>query len=357
MTSSHFSLKLFCLGSMICVLCSTWAYPDKADHELPVFLAGEPLKIAPSEGGVQRLRKEQHNAALKETQSRFMEFLAGRGTPDLMVEAAGRLRSSRLALSRDQGERLEVCRQYLGWTQRVETIQKKNMEDGRIPNKEYDYARYVRLDAEVDLLLLQEKSGNTDPKSKQGTVKIPSQREGVIVFIGAEIKEGEKVPPERLITVNIGGEQKKYQRLRVGERIVEGQMLAQVDDRLARGDVAIKASKVRASKADLGVAEAALAEASARYETGKKLRERGVGIPKEELDERQFAAERFRFEVASKKEAVVQAEIELTQAQTVVELHQIRSRVAGIVKAIYKHPGEAARMLETILEIQVIAKD
>jgi biotin carboxyl carrier protein len=46
------------------------------------------------------------------------------------------------------------------------------------------------------------------------------------------------------------------------------------------------------------------------------------------------------------------AEAELRQTQTVVQLHEMRSPVRGVIKAILKHPGESVQSLETVLVIQ-----
>lgn len=193
-------------------------------------------------------------------------------------------------------------------------------------------------------------------QGKEVTVKMPSQRDSVLVFIGTEIKEGENVPPERLITVKVGGEPKKFRRLRTGDRVESGQLLAQLDDRLAQDDLTIKESKVRACKADVGVAESAVAEATSRHERGKQLFA-DKKMSEEELRERRFAAEKFRFDLAGRKEAVIQAEIELRQAKTLLELYQVRSLTAGIIMAIHKRPGEAVRTFETVVELQITERD
>jgi multidrug resistance efflux pump len=56
--------------------------------------------------------------------------------------------------------------------------------------------------------------------------------------------------------------------------------------------------------------------------------------------------------VATKKAAIDVAKAELNQFRTLVEMHDIRSPVRGIVKAIGKRPGEAVKFLETVFVIQ-----
>src|SRR5947209_17969878 len=65
-------------------------------------------------------------------------------------------------------------------------------------------------------------------------VEVPSQRDGVLLFIGTDIKGGDKVAPGRTVTVKVGGAVKKYRRLEVGDQVEGGQLLARVDDRLGR---------------------------------------------------------------------------------------------------------------------------
>ena len=85
-------------------------------------------------------------------------------------------------------------------------------------------------------------------------VSVPAQRDGVLLVVGTEIKEGEKVPADRLVVVKVGGEEKRYLRLREGDTVEEGQLLARLDDRLARLDADVQKSKVDAAKAALGTA-------------------------------------------------------------------------------------------------------
>jgi multidrug resistance efflux pump len=59
------------------------------------------------------------------------------------------------------------------------------------------------------------------------------------------------------------------------------------------------------------------------------------------------------YEWVSKAEAVKQAEVELRQAKTLVEMHEIRSPARGVIKTICKQPGEAVRKLEAVLVIQL----
>jgi hypothetical protein len=183
-------------------------------------------------------------------------------------------------------------------------------------------------------------------------VEIPSQREGVISFIGTEIKKGEKVPPERIVTVQIGGKEFKFRRLKVGDTVVSGQLLGGVDDELARAEMAIKEKKLVNAKTELTLSERTRDEAKERYATQQRLKQENA-TTEEDLRAAKLAAEKYYYDVISKNAAVGVAESELKFAQTIVEQHQIRSRVNGVIKAIYKHPGEGVKTLDPVFLIRV----
>jgi WD40 repeat protein len=168
--------------------------------------------------------------------------------------------------------------------------------------------------------------------------EVPSQRNGVIWIIGTEVGANEEVPADRLIVR--GG--KRYRRLMEGDMVKIGQLLAQLDDRLARDEWASKKAKILSAEADYAASDAAQKESRTRYETGLKLDQKGA-IPKEELRERKLVWDKYTFESKSKKEAIELARLEANQAQTVVGMHEIHSSIDGVIKTIYKNPGEAVK--------------
>jgi RNA polymerase sigma factor (sigma-70 family) len=169
-------------------------------------------------------------------------------------------------------------------------------------------------------------------------VKVAAPREGILAFIGTLSKEGE-------IETN------KLRPLKVGDHVEANQLLGRVDDRLARDEMKIKEQKVLAAEAELATSEKTRDEAKQRYDTQMKLRERKATI-EEDVRAAKLALEKYSYEVISKRAAVEVTKAELSQARTVVEMHNIRSPVAGIIKSIAKHPGEAVQSLETVFVIQ-----
>src|SRR5581483_7622716 len=61
--------------------------------------------------------------------------------------------------------------------------------------------------------------------------------------------------------------------------------------------------------------------------------------------------EKAVYEAVGKREAVTLAERELSQAETFLRMHQIRSTTAGVVKIIYKQRGEAVKALEPVVQV------
>lgn len=187
-------------------------------------------------------------------------------------------------------------------------------------------------------------------------VKVASPVAGIVWFVGTEIKPGEQVPPVQIFSITIGGEVKKYRRLKKGDRVEEGQLLARLDDRLARAEYAIQQKKVEQAEADFKAARAVQDECKARWEAVmKRLGGKTglfVGSNQEERDSLlQFKAAGLRAE--GKQKAAEVAKLELKKAQTVLEMHEIRARTSGVIQAIAKHPGEAVKKFETVFVIRV----
>jgi WD40 repeat protein len=184
--------------------------------------------------------------------------------------------------------------------------------------------------------------------------EVPSQRDGVLLFVCTEIRTGEQVPPEQVVTVKIGDQERKYRRLKEGDAVEPGQLLALLDDRLARDDWAIKKGQITLNEAALAAAEKARDEAQDRYQTQIKLRTSTAGpaTSEEDVGGAKLAWYKNHYEAVSRREAMALAALEFHQAQTVLGMYEIRSAITGVIKRIYKNSGEAVRSLEPVLEIR-----
>src|SRR5205807_1604705 len=86
--------------------------------------------------------------------------------------------------------------------------------------------------------------------AKAGREAVASAREGIVVFVGTEVKQGERVPAEEVVKVRTPEGDRQFRRLREGDAVEAGQFLARVDDRLARAEVAIRQQRVLAARTE-----------------------------------------------------------------------------------------------------------
>ena len=187
-------------------------------------------------------------------------------------------------------------------------------------------------------------------------VKVASPMEGILWFIGTEIKPGEQVPPAQVISLTIGKEVKQYRRLQKGDRVEEGQLLARLDDRLARAEYAIQKKKVEEAEAAYKQARAVQDERRARHDSEmKRVGPIFVGSDQKLHDAfRQWVTAKDQAE--DKQKALERTKLELKKAQIVLAMHAIRCRTSGVIQVIAKHPGEAVQKLETVFVIRIADK-
>jgi multidrug efflux pump subunit AcrA (membrane-fusion protein) len=186
-------------------------------------------------------------------------------------------------------------------------------------------------------------------------VDLACERDGLILFVATEVKPGEQVPPERLRKIKIGDEVKIFRALKEDDPVETGQLLALVDSRLAAADVGIKEAKLRAASKDEIAAEKTATEAYYRFQTNQQLR-RNNAVSQEELRTSEFVWHKSQYEGESKKEAANVSKSELDQARTVLDKHEIRSPISGVIKTIYKWPGESVRNMDPVLQIRDLSR-
>lgn len=225
---------------------------------------------------------------------------------------------------------------------------------------------------------------------------VSSQREGRLLVLGTELRPGEPAPPaDRLVTVELGvlaiepkqGEKvpddqavtvkddprklrlwkegdaldtgklviarisRTYRRLEVGDEVRAGQALALLDPTLAVNDLIIRKAKLDAAVAECQAAEKIREEARRIFETTEQLFSRRAAS-REELDRARLTWERYQCEEMAARQKILLAERELSQMQTLLAMHEIRSAVPGVVRDIFKGRGEGVSPLEPILEIR-----
>jgi multidrug efflux pump subunit AcrA (membrane-fusion protein) len=182
---------------------------------------------------------------------------------------------------------------------------------------------------------------------------VPSQRDGILLFVGTEVKPGEKVPADRLLHIKTGNELKQFRRLCEGDVVEKDQLLGRIDDTAARDEMAIRDAKVDGAKADYEASVKTRDEAFQRYQTQVRLNTMGKQYASEEdVRAAKLTYDRYVYEVVGKQAAIAVAVNELNQAKSAVRMHELRSDIRGVVKTIYKQRGDAVRALETVLRIE-----
>jgi WD40 repeat protein len=165
------------------------------------------------------------------------------------------------------------------------------------------------------------------------------------------LEEDEPVAkPENVL---VHREERVFRRLREDDEVQEGQLLGLVNPSLARDDLTIKVAKLQASIADLRTSEKTRDEAEARYNASEKARSQvGIrGASDEEVRGNRLAWDRYKYEAISKGEAIKVSAAELKQAQTILGMHALRSKIPGTIKVIYKNKGDAVKNLDPVMQL------
>jgi macrolide-specific efflux system membrane fusion protein len=176
--------------------------------------------------------------------------------------------------------------------------------------------------------------------------------DGIVMGIFTEIKPNEKVADKDVIHVKVGGADRQYRRLREGDTVVEGQLLARINDTVAVDKVTVAEAKILVAKAELQTSTATKNEALKRFQQIAAARQKNPGaFSAEEESGAKLTYERYVQEEKAKEAGVVQGQVELQGAQRMLNSYQIHSPVSGIITTIHKQKGEAVKSLETVLEI------
>jgi RNA polymerase sigma factor (sigma-70 family) len=234
-----------------------------------------------------------------------------------------------------------------------------------------------------------------DKGERGDLVDIASAREGILDYLGNEIvvKPGEKPPPGAfkheitLLVTEVPPEEKgpkddwakidgKWYRplgkreevrpgkvrihrvekwflpVKVGTTVRPGQIVALVDPALAVDELVTKSAKLDAAEAGRIASEKIRDFYRAQWAAREELFRKGAAS-REEVSEAKGGYDRYAQETITKGEHVKVAARELRQAETLLGLHQVRSRVRGVVTKLYKHPGEGVKSLEAVVQVRL----
>src|SRR5207237_10486747 len=117
------------------------------------------FKHALRQSDPRQLARAKLDVARAEAEPRFQEFLAGRGTLDILLGAAQRWLDSELALCERDADRVAALARHwqLVWT--IETVNRARYEAVRIPLQDLAQTQYARLEAELNLVQTAARAG------------------------------------------------------------------------------------------------------------------------------------------------------------------------------------------------------
>jgi multidrug efflux pump subunit AcrA (membrane-fusion protein) len=209
-----------------------------------------------------------------------------------------------------------------------------------------------------ETVLTEEVSRDKRPAAaKAGAEKVRDvrgRRDGVLVLCGTSVRAGEVVAPGEVVTVGAGAAAKRYRRLREGDTVEAGQLLARLDDRLARTDVAAKEAAVQAAEAEHRAAQNTKEEAERRVKDMEESNRKVPGsVSRDDYHQAAVTLARYREEEIAGEAAVVVRQAELEQAKALLTTYEIRSPARGVVRELLKVPGEAVKAGEPVLRLGV----
>jgi hypothetical protein len=208
------------------------------------------------------------------------------------------------------------------------------------------------LAAAALLALLAAPAGGQAPPR---VVRVPCLTDGVLLLVGAEVGPQQKHQPDRL-RMTFSPRPRPYQLLREGDRVSRGQVLAQMDDGLAR--VALNQAQARHDEAAARRTEAAALRDFARV-TILRVEGRGgdIGIRIEKEHAALMAmVEQYEVQFLAADAVAKSARATLDRARDVLDRHTVRSPAAGVIRRIRKQAGERVRAMEPLFEIEVTDK-
>jgi hypothetical protein len=109
-------------------------------------------KFAAVHANVRDLFRELREAARDDLLARFQEYVAGRGTRDVLLEAMTLVRDAARAADDSPAARLAAAEAYWAQAWEADTINEWKFRAARLSLSDYAQTRYLRLDAEIALI-------------------------------------------------------------------------------------------------------------------------------------------------------------------------------------------------------------
>jgi hypothetical protein len=165
------------------------------------------------------------------------------------------------------------------------------------------------------------------------------------------VRETDRLEPGKVILTR---PVHRVRKLREGDPVRRGQLLALVNPCKMLDDVAGRLVKLKGAEADRLAAHKKAAEYEARYRRQVRLNQLTPGsVSPEEVAAALLQRDTFAQEERAKAARVEECQHELSAGFTDLKRHEIRAAIDGTIKFIYKNSeGDAVKPLEAILQIQ-----
>jgi WD40 repeat protein len=229
--------------------------------------------------------------------------------------------------------------------------------------------------------------------------EVSTEKEGVISFIGTDVQPGETVPEDKklpdaelgFLAVPVGAHEdipesekfrfegnptwyrraketdqlepgkvvlsreiRQVRKLKYGDWVKRGQLLALINPRKSFDDVSIKVEKLKGADKDRLASQKQKEEYYRRYQSMMDQNRKVPGsVSKDDYMAADLQSKKFGFEEALKAAEVASKQRELNAALTDLRMHEVRAAIDGKVRQIYKnHQGEAVKAYELVLQLQ-----
>jgi hypothetical protein len=126
--------------------------PGAGRPKLPRLLTAKPVEVTEERDEMRKLMRARYNAALEEVRGRYQQFLHGTGKVDSMFDAFRRLLASGVVAAESVKDQVEFLEQYVDLTRQVSGSVHGQAKSGQISSAEAAQARYMHLDAQIQLL-------------------------------------------------------------------------------------------------------------------------------------------------------------------------------------------------------------
>lgn len=159
-------------------------------------------------------------------------------------------------------------------------------------------------------------------------------------------------------SINVGAQvsgQVKSLKVKQGDRVIKGQMIAYIDDTLQRNELRRAETALNVAKADLQAKQAQLRLAELRFRRQREMLKEGAGS-REEFETAETTLSTTRAELLVHKAKLVQAQIEVDDKNIDLSYTRVLAPIDGIVIAVVAKQGQTVNSRQSTPTIIKLAK-